>query len=264
MLQSLQRILSDTGVQPRHQMTEEEWQRHLVDQMNSEPGTKDDGIDCPDCLNRGYYFRYDEQMAARVQVPCHCLARREARRRLDRSGLGPALRRMTFATYQADDEWQRRIYAAAKAYAATPAGWFLAGGQVGSGKTHICTAILQELSLRYPVRYMLWRDESARIKALLNEPEGVERMRDLKTAPVLYIDDLFKGAERPTQGDLNIAFELLNYRYNDERLYTIISTEKLLDELIAIDEAIGSRIAERSKGHRVQINRDPSRNWRTR
>ena len=53
MLQSLQRILSDTGVQPRHQMTEEEWQRHLVDQMNSEPGTKDDGIDCPDCLNRG-------------------------------------------------------------------------------------------------------------------------------------------------------------------------------------------------------------------
>ena len=171
---------------------------------------------------------------------------------------------MTFATYQADDEWQRRIYAAAKAYAAAPAGWFLAGGQVGSGKTHICTAILQELSLRYPVRYMLWRDESARIKALLNEPEGVERMRDLKTAPVLYIDDLFKGAERPTQGDLNIAFELLNYRYNDERLYTIISTEKLLDELIAIDEAIGSRIAERSKGHRVQINRDPARNWRTR
>ena len=83
-------------------------------------------------------------------------------------------------------------------------------------------------------------------------------MRDLKTAPVLYIDDLFKGAERPTQGDLNIAFELLNYRYNDERLYTIISTEKLLDELIAIDEAIGSRIAERSKGHRVQINRDPA------
>ena len=96
-------------------MTEEEWQRHLVDQMNSEPGTKDDGIDCPDCLNRGYYFRYDEQMAARVQVPCHCLARREARRRLDRSGLGQTLRRMTFATYQADDEWQRRIYAAAKA-----------------------------------------------------------------------------------------------------------------------------------------------------
>ena len=30
MLQSLQRILSDTGVQPRHQMTEEEWQRHAT------------------------------------------------------------------------------------------------------------------------------------------------------------------------------------------------------------------------------------------
>ena len=88
-------------------------------------------------------------------------------------------------------------------------------------------------------------------------------MWDLKNAPVLYIDDLFKGAERPTQGDLNLAFELLNYRYNDERFCTIISTEKLIGELIEIDEAIGSRIAERSKGHMVNLNRDPSRNWRT-
>lgn len=88
-------------------------------------------------------------------------------------------------------------------------------------------------------------------------------MSDLKSVPVLYIDDLFKGAERPTQGDLNIAFELLNHRYNNENLYTIISTEKLLDDLIRIDEAIGSRIAERSKGHRIQLNRDPARNWRT-
>ena len=88
-------------------------------------------------------------------------------------------------------------------------------------------------------------------------------MSELKSVPVLYIDDLFKGAETPTQGDLNIAFELLNHRYNNDSLYTIISTEKLLDDLIRIDEAIGSRIAERSKGHRIQLKPDPSRNWRT-
>ena len=170
---------------------------------------------------------------------------------------------MTFDTYQTPEEWNRQILAVAKKYAAAPAGWFFAGGQPGAGKTHICTAILQELSLRYPVRYMLWRDESAWIKASLNEPEGVALMSELKSVPVLYIDDLFKGAERPTQGDLNLAFELINYRYNDESLYTIISTEKLLDDLIRIDEAIGSRIAERSKGHRIQLKPDPSRNWRT-
>ena len=224
-------------------MTDEEWKRHLVDRMNRAPGALGDGIDCPKCLNRGYYYRYDEESSGPVMVNCDCMARRKARRRLDRSGLGSAMRRMK--------------------YAAAPAGWFFAGGQPGSGKTHICTAILQELSLRYPVRYMLWRDESARIKAVLNEPEGVSLMWDLKNAPVLYIDDLFKGAERPTQGDLNLAFELINYRYNDESLYTIISTEKLLDDLIRIDEAIGSRIAERSKGHRIQLKPDPSRNWRT-
>lgn len=262
MVQALQTVLSNAGVKPGHSMTEEEWQRYQVERRNSAPGALADGIDCPQCLNRGYYFRYDEQIGGTVQVKCPCMERREARRRLARSGLGMSMRRMTFATYEATEEWQRRSCEAAKAYAAAPSGWFLACGQVGSGKTHLCTAILQELSLHYPVRYMLWRDESARIKAVLNELEGVARMQDLKTAPVLYIDDLFKGAERPTQGDLNLAFELLNYRYNDERLYTIISTEKLLDELIEIDEATGSRIAERSKGHRIQINRDPARNWR--
>lgn len=263
MVQALQTVLSNAGVKPGHDMTEEEWQRHMVDRMNSTPGTKADGINCPDCLNRGFYYRYSEELGAAVQVPCPCMARRESRRRLDRSGLGPAMRRMTFDTYQTPEEWNKRILAAAKDYAAATSGWFFAGGQVGSGKTHICTAVLQALSLRFPVRYMLWRDESARIKAALNEPEGVSRMQDFKTVPVLYIDDLFKGAERPTQGDLNLAFELLNYRYSDESLYTIISTEKLLDDLISIDEAIGSRIAERSKGHRVQISRDPTRNWRT-
>lgn len=244
-------------------MTDEEWNRHLVNRMNSVPGALGDGIDCPKCLNRGYYYRYDEETGSPMMVDCDCMARRKARRRLDRSGLGSAMRRMTFDTYETPNEWQQRILSAAKEYAANPEGWFFIGGQVGAGKTHICTAILQELSMNYPVRYMLWRDESARIKAVLNEPEGVSIMWDLKNAPVLYIDDLFKGAERPTQGDLNIAFELLNHRYNDESLYTIISTEKLLDDLIRIDEAIGSRIAERSKGHRVQLKPDPSRNWRT-
>lgn len=243
-------------------MDADEWQRHLVEKLNSEPGTKDDGIDCPDCLNRGFYYRFAAEHGP-IMVRCHCMARREALRRITKSGLAPAMRRMTFDTYETPNEWQQRILLAAKEYAANPEGWFFIGGQVGAGKTHICTAILQELSMNYPVRYMLWRDESARIKAALNEPEGVSLMRDLKNAPVLYIDDLFKGAERPTQGDLNLAFELLNYRYNDERFCTIISTEKLIGELIEIDEAIGSRIAERSKGHMVNLNRDPSRNWRT-
>lgn len=261
MIQCLQTVLSNAGVDVGH-LSADEWQRRLVEKLNSEPGSKDDGIDCPDCMNRGFYYRYAEEHGP-VMVRCHCMARREAMRRIAKSGLAPAMRRMTFDTYETPNEWQQRILSAAKEYAANPEGWFFIGGQVGAGKTHICTAILQELSMNYPVRYMLWRDESARIKAALNDPEGVSIMWDLKNAPVLYIDDLFKGAERPTQGDLNLAFELINYRYNDESLYTIISTEKLLDDLIRIDEAIGSRIAERSKGHRIQLKPDSSRNWRT-
>ena len=42
-----------------------------------------------------------------------------------------------------------------------------------------------------------------------------------------------------TQGDINIAFEIINYRYIND-LITIISSELLLDEIINIDEATGS------------------------
>ena len=96
MVQALQTVLSKAGIQPRHDMTDEEWKRHLVDRMNSAPGALGDGIDCQKCLNRGYYYRYDEESSGPVMVNCDCRARRNARRRLDRSGLGSAMRRMTF------------------------------------------------------------------------------------------------------------------------------------------------------------------------
>lgn len=74
-------------------------------------------------------------------------------------------------------------------------------------------------------------------------------MHELKMVYVFYIDDFIK--ETVTDADINIAFELLNARYNDHEKLTIISTEK------SIDEALGSRIYERST-HRfktLDVNR---------
>ena len=61
-----------------------------------------------------------------------------------------------------------------------------------------------------------------------------------KTVPVLYIDDLFKteAGKLPTTADVNIAFEIINHRYINPDYITVISTEKTMDELIAIDEAV--------------------------
>ena len=55
------------------------------------------------------------------------------------------------------------------------------------------------------------------------------------------MDDLLKG--KPTEADINILYELVNYRYMHNKPM-VISTERLPDDLVGFDEAVGSRIIE--------------------
>lgn len=73
----------------------------------------------------------------------------------------------------------------------------------------------------------------------------------LQTAEVLYLDDLFKGSQ--TDFDVkNIAYDIINYRYNNN-LTTIISSEYMLNELLDIDSAIAGRIKQRAKEFLFEI-----------
>ena len=133
-------------------------------------------------------------------------------------------------------------------------------GRPGSGKTHICTAICSDLMRKGKnVYYMAWRDESRTLKSLMNSDEIDEPMRKLKRISVLYIDDFMKGGM--SDADVRLAFEILNARYNDSKLRTIISSEYSIEKILELDEALGSRIYERSKGY---IMAAPSENWRMR
>lgn len=260
-------------------MTAEERERYRADLDNRTPGDLDDGVDCPDCLNRGYSMevRYDEQFQRyySVAVPCQCRKVRAANRRLQKSGLAEVVRTKTFATYETPETWQRSVRDSAMRFCnAEGDPWFFIGGQSGAGKSHLCTAISGYL-LHHgkAVRYMLWRDEIARINAVVNEAEQYgQMMADLKNAPVLYIDDLFKtgkddrgNPKQPTAAEINRAFEIINHRYNNH-LATIISSERTLSELVDIDEAIAGRIAEKSKegGFCINLRKNPARNWRMR
>jgi len=113
--------------------------------------------------------------------------------------------------------------------------------------------------------YMLWRDEIVPLKASVMDDEAYEKaIRKLKEIKVLYIDDFFKTerGKMPTTAEINIAFEILNYRYNNRDLITIISSERLIDDIIDIDEAVGSRIYERSREHCLVIQYDRTKNYR--
>lgn len=231
----------------------DELERKKVEWNNNAPGTLKD-VDCPLCMNRGYTAEL--RNGRLVEVRCKCMNQRNALVHIRKSGLGDLLERCTFDTYKVSEDWQRIALEMARDYAQKGKGWFVASGCPGSGKTHLCTAICKELLDKgKSVRYMLWRDVGVQLKALVNDESYARTIEPYKKADVLYIDDFLKTGkgQEPTHGDLNLAHELINSRYNNSGLVTIISTELSLKKILALDEAVGSRICEKSEDNYLRF-----------
>lgn len=207
------------------------------------------GYDCPKCLNRGQTMVVHDDGTTAVR-PCECMAIRNSLRRIERSGMKELVERCSLENYEAVEPWQKRAKELALEYIAAPAGhWFFLSGQPGSGKTHLCTAICKELMfLGTETLYTVWPNTVQRLSAIVTLPDEYEKaMKELITVPLLYLDDFLKvgGGQRPTTGDLKRAFEVLNMRYLNPQLLTIISTERTIPSILKLDEALGSRIKER-------------------
>ena len=122
--------------------------------------------------------------------------------------------------------------------------------------------------------YMQWLDDIDRLRNLSMAKDTAQYDRliqEYKEAPVLYIDDLFKagnGVDTSSaqflQTDVKRTFEILNYRYNNPGLVTIISSEKTIIEMVSVDEAFAGRIAEKtqSAGYCINLPKDIKKNWR--
>jgi len=229
------------------------------------------GYDCRKCKNKGYIYKVKEctdlngqTFYSEVASKCECMRVREELRRIYNSGLSKLLKKNTFRTYEAKDEWQKRALKEACDYAKNPEGWFFYGGQPGCGKTHICTAIVGYLLKQgKAAKYMLWQDDITKIKQMVNDAEVYDALiNSYKTAEILYIDDFFKTrrGDYVSTADVNATFKIINYRYNEE-LPTIISSELSIMEIAQIDEALGSRIAEMSY-HKIYVERDVLKNYR--
>lgn len=165
--------------------------REIADQANQEPGDLT-GLDCPLCLNRGYFTRVGDD-GYRHSEECSCMSKRRSLDRIKRSGLSELMERYTFCTWDDRQHWQANLKAAALSYVDDPSGWFYLAGRPGTGKTHLCTAVCGGLIEKgYEVRYLLWRDFAARAKAVVNDEETYQHLvTPMKNVQVLYIDDLF-------------------------------------------------------------------------
>ena len=222
-------------------------------------------LHCPECNDEGYV-----EVSENGQVwmrECRCMPVRKSLRMAQKSGLIYLLRQYTLQNFRTCAPWQKKARDMAAKYVEDHDGtWFYIGGQVGAGKTHLCTGMVGEFLKRgLESYYMLWKDETVKLKAMVTNDERYEKcINALKQVKVLYIDDFLKTEKgrNPTSGDLNIAFELLNYRYINKDLITIISSERGVSELMDIDESVASRIYERAGEYCLIIETDMDKNFR--
>lgn len=125
-------------------------------------------------------------------------------------------------------------------------------GNPGCGKSHLVIAIANNLIRRRTnVVYLPYREIIIELKQNVMSGEIYnEMLNKYKKAEVLLIDDLFKG--QITSSDINIMFEIVNYRYMSN-LPILISTELTIDEILEKDEALGSRIYEMVSEYKAEV-----------
>lgn len=138
-------------------------------------------------------------------------------------------------------------------------------GQSGCGKTLLGSIIANALLVDKgrSVMYVIWTDFISMIKrSMMGEKanDASDALEKVKNAEVLFLDELIK---KYNETDLKYLMEIINYRYTND-LKTIITSEKLLNELLDIDEATFGRAAEKCEGFMINIPKDRKKNYRLR
>jgi len=120
---------------------------------------------------------------------------------------------------------------------------FFLSGQSGCGKTHLCTALCNEIIRRGgSLRYFRWVKDGTRLKQLVSDTEYDREIRALITTPYLYVDDLLK--QEISAGDIRLVYEIVNGRYIAGRP-TILSSERSLETIRAARDGEGEAVAGR-------------------
>ena len=265
-MKNLEDLLGSVNA-PMVKLTPEEYEQRKLDLYNQSEGNLNevDGYNCDICHNKGFIARLDEN-GCEVYKECQCKKTRATLKRAKRSGLGDIITEYTFNKFEDTEGWQKQLKNTAQAFCSDDmANWFYIGGQVGCGKTHICTAIASYyIKAGKELRYMLWAEDSKMLKANVNEDIYQEKMNEYKNVDVLYIDDFLKvkQGEVPRSADINIAFEIINHRLLSNDKTTIISSEKQLGEIMDYDEATMSRIFQKTGCYKFSIAKDRNKNYR--
>ena len=220
---------------------------------------------CGKCNNKGYVAMKDDY-GNYVEATCGCMKVRDSIKDAYRQGLGNIYGRLTLDSFHPKQTWQGIALDMAKNYIAHGGNsWFIAAGKSGSGKTHLCTAVVGEIMKREKlgVNYVQWLDTITELtNTRFRNTERFEAiMGAMQNADILYLDDFLKteNGVKPPASEMRLAYMIINRRYiksqslsnasqSGRKYLTVISTEFTLDQLVAFDAATGGRIAEMCSG----------------
>lgn len=213
---------------------------------------------CINCKDTGFIITQKEHSQP-IMTPCKCYEADKVKKLWRNSGINTDDLEKSFKNFETWSKKSTDMKDTATNYfmrfqkiRADRNNSILFSGNPGSGKTHLALALANNL-LKKDIRvvYMPYRDIVTSLKQnMIDEEYYKKTLNKYQTCEVLLLDDLYKGKVNET--DINIMFELINYRYLNH-LPLIVSTEFTVEKLLNFDEAIGSRIYEMSKGYIVEI-----------
>ena len=240
---------------------------HETSQKLSEKEQRKSLYKCDKCQDSGWILIRQEHSQP-LAVACECRKIEKLKNEWKSCGINTEMCKHKFSNFEVWNAAAERAKDTAIAYYQDFAkvrserrNSILFCGQVGSGKTHLSVALaINFLKKKTRVVYMPYRDVITKIKQnMLDAEYYCKLISNYQTCEVLLIDDLFKG--KINESDINIMFEVINYRYLNF-LPVIVSSEFSIDRLLAFDEGVGSRIYEMSKDYVVGIEKDLSNNYR--
>ena len=221
------------------------------------------GYNCPKCKDSGWIFP-DMWNQSFTAVPCDCA---EARYQATADKKAGVTLDKNFRNFKLDTDLAKSMYSKAKVYIERfdkNNKSLLILGQSGSGKTHLMTAIMDELRSshkRLKQQYFSYIDLILLMReyAKINQVMYRKTLDDFKKLDLLLIDDLFKGGLE--NDDLRIIFDVINTLYM-EKVKLIVTSEFLIDDIRELDEAIAGRLYEMAGENKILIGKDAGRNRR--
>lgn len=267
MMVSLKDILGDQ-VPKQDTINYDELQQRAVESYNNTVGNLDneDGIDCKVCKNKGW-IQYVSKDGYLTVKQCECVAKRNTYKKAINSGLGEYLNKK-LPDYKVESDWQQKCKDKVKDYMIYHSHdniWFMACGTSGCGKTLLGSIIANNLLFNCgrKVLYLIWTDFISRLKRdMMSDLSGTvsDYLEEVKKVDVLFLDEVIK---KYNETDLKYLIEIINYRYTNN-LKTIITSERMIEDLLDIDEATFGRVVERCTGYIINIPKDRKKNYRLR